>query len=128
MSSELKKTILDTHNELRNSIALGQIPGYAQASKMAFTVGPNRPRPISVINSPHSFQQWSDELAFHAESHARLCDFKHDLCRKTKEFPYSGQNLAYDAISNRYPDPPSTLKKQITRWFQEFKDADMSYI
>lgn len=73
-------------------------------------------------------QQWNDELASIAEAHARRCEFKHDDCRKTRQFPLSGQNLAYDAQSDGYPDASIAVERQINRWFAENKDADMSYI
>lgn len=34
MNNELKERLLDVHNELRNKVALGELEGYAPASKM----------------------------------------------------------------------------------------------
>ncbi|KAG5683148.1 hypothetical protein PVAND_012446 [Polypedilum vanderplanki] len=69
-----KQLVLDTHNALRNKIALGKEPGFKSASKMMAL-------------------QWNDELAFIASLNVRQCQMLHDKCRNTFQFQIVGQNL-----------------------------------
>lgn len=64
MNDDMKKTILDAHNKLRNDIALGQVEHYDQAANMATL-------------------EWDDGLAAQAALNVHQCEMKHDDCKNT---------------------------------------------
>lgn len=85
MTSYQQKYILMLHNQWRNKIALGNIPGYKSAERMpvmvCFHFDPVniQIKSISLIFS----QEWSKELSYLAELNARSCEYGHDDCRAT---------------------------------------------
>lgn len=71
-------------------------------------------------------QTWNDELAYLATLNVMKCQFGHDSCFSTTEYPYAGQNI-YSASS--WPNPPDTDKTITTavdKWWSEYKDAKAS--
>ena len=64
MTKEIKDLILEFHHQKRNEIALGNVPPYEAAKRMATMV-------------------WDDDLAKNAEFHARRCIYGNDECRTT---------------------------------------------
>lgn len=108
LSKELIKVILSVHNEKRNKIAGGNLSPYKPACRMATMT-------------------WGEELARVAAFNVKQCKMKHDLCRSTTDYKYSGQNLAmYQTTGN------VNLTKQIIHgiesWFDEYKNANMEQI
>jgi predicted aminopeptidase len=65
LSVAQKQQILNTHNALRNLIALGRLPNFSPARRMAQL-------------------QWDDQLAAIAELNTRQCKMAHDTCRNTR--------------------------------------------
>nr|ACH56844.1 salivary secreted antigen-5 related protein [Simulium vittatum] len=109
MSTKRKNLLLMLHNRMRNKVALGKLEGYQQAKRM----------PIL---------QWDDELAYLAELNVKTCKFAHDSCRNTKKYRTAGQNLAYGARSDKYKPLAQALKDMMRAFFNEYKDANMTYI
>ncbi|KAG5683171.1 hypothetical protein PVAND_012468 [Polypedilum vanderplanki] len=101
--------ILDTHNTLRNRIAIGGEPGFKSASRMLIML-------------------WHDELAYLASLNVRQCKMEHDQCRNTFQFQYSGQNLGYRANSLNFEGLSTFLPNVIYAWYNEIKDAQPSNI
>ncbi|XP_063705347.1 antigen 5 like allergen Cul n 1-like [Culicoides brevitarsis] len=106
MSTKRKNLILRLHNRLRNKVALGQLSGYPKAVRMPML-------------------RWDDELAFLAELNVKQCEMKHDECRNTDKFHYAGQNLAYIGGGNSNAE---RIKALVRKWFEEYKDANSSFI
>lgn len=105
-----RQLILDEHNKRRNFIALGLLPGYYPAERMATL-------------------QWDDELQFLADLNARTCIVDHDDCRNTYRFRNAGQNLV--GIARHKGDVQNIteiLLEDIWLWYTEFKVIDSSYI
>ncbi|XP_005188844.3 antigen 5 like allergen Cul n 1-like [Musca domestica] len=105
-----RQLILDEHNKRRNFIALGLLPGYYPAERMATL-------------------QWDDELQFVADLNARTCIVDHDDCRNTYRFRNAGQNLV--GIARHKGDVQNIteiLLEDIWLWYTEFKVIDSSYI
>lgn len=101
-----KQIILDTHNALRQSVALGQIPGQPQASNL-------------------QEMKWDDELAYRAQQWSSSCySEQHDEERHISRFPV-GQNIATIWTTKK---PTSTeevsadFRDAIKRWFDEFRN------
>lgn len=88
-------------------MALGKLPGYPKAVR------------IPIL-------RWDDELAYLAELNVRQCQMNHDQCRDTDKFRYAGQNLAY--MGGGTETNAERIKHRIRAWFDEYKDADASYI
>lgn len=107
MSTKRKNLILRLHNRLRNKVALGKLPGYPKAVRM----------PIL---------RWDNELAYLAELNVKQCEMKHDECRNTDKFKYAGQNLAY--IGGGTQPNAERIKTLVKAWFDEYKDANSSFI
>lgn len=101
--------ILTYHNEKRNLIAGGQIPGFLPAVRMA-TMG------------------WDDELAEMAALNVETCVYAHDECRNTYTFKYSGQNIGQPAWIGPEPTINSVISEQIDAWFDEYTETDMDNI
>ncbi|XP_055371242.1 antigen 5 like allergen Cul n 1-like [Condylostylus longicornis] len=105
-----KDYFLHEHNRLRNKIAMGYVPGYKSAARMAT-------------------MSWDDELAYLASLNAKTCTFDHDKCYNTYRFRNTGQSLA--GLWNA-KDRPLNMTKLISEaaaaWFEEHELIDMSYI
>lgn len=64
MTDDVIDVIVGYHNEKRNDIALGNVPPYEPAKRMAAMV-------------------WDPELAKNAQFNVQTCIFAHDPCRTT---------------------------------------------
>ncbi|CAD7083421.1 unnamed protein product [Hermetia illucens] len=106
--SSYKSAIVAKHNGYRNTVAAGNLPGFLSAVRMGT-------------------MQWDDELASLAALNVKQCAMKHDACRNTDRFKWSGQNLAW-----YWSIPAATVDKAINNgiesWFNEYKDATMAQI
>lgn len=101
---QIRAFIIHLHNEARNRLANGSLPGFESASRMP-----------SVV--------WNEELAQLAELNTKSCKFEHDECRNTELYRQAGQNLAF----GYYPlgeDIFDILEKLTALWFNEYVDAD----
>ncbi|XP_072388000.1 venom allergen 5 2-like [Diabrotica undecimpunctata] len=100
-----KQLILDLHNAMRQSIALGQIGGQPPAANMME-------------------MKWDDELASRAQKWAESCYSEdHDRNRDVSRFPV-GQNIATTWTTkppSNYYDTDPDFADAITKWFNEFK-------
>lgn len=109
MSTQRKNLILRIHNRLRNKVASGQLYGYPRAVRM----------PVL---------RWDDELAYLAELNVKQCEMNHDRCRNTDKFKAAGQNLAIQTTTGKPEENGKIIKKLINKWFEEYKDANRTYI
>ncbi|CAG4914802.1 unnamed protein product [Colias eurytheme] len=106
LTSYEKQAIVDAHNRLRQSVALGQVSSQPPAANMMEMV-------------------WDDELAATAQRWADQCTPAHDRAaqRDVGRFPV-GQNLAA-TWTTRPPSGPSDSQpdfmKQINAWFDEVR-------
>lgn len=66
--------------------------------------------------------QWDDELAKLAVLNVKQCVMKHDACRNTDRFKWSGQNLAW-RWGRPAPSAEASIVGGIDSWFNEYKDA-----
>jgi len=107
--ASLQKIILDKHNDRRNQVANGSLPGFKSAQRMAYS-------------------QWDPELATLAQYNANKCQFAHDACHNTDNFTWSGQNIGNSWYSNGYQDVTTTFLSIIDQWFVEYKYASMDEI
>lgn len=79
---------------------------------------------------------WDEELATMVSQNMNRCKYGRDECRNTKNYPSSGQNLAYvkgfmDGINFGTFNRANAIKEtsfMINDWFSEYKDADMNVI
>ncbi|TMW44096.1 hypothetical protein DOY81_010824, partial [Sarcophaga bullata] len=108
ITDDLKKILVDTHNEKRNFIAGGGDAKLSPACRMAT-------------------MEWDDELANLAALNVMQCQMAHDRCRNTDAFKYSGQNLAWFGFTGPV-DHAAKLKQSVENWFSEVKDTKQSYI
>lgn len=102
---DLKIVMTERHNEYRSKIALGEVPRFPKASKMQEMV-------------------WDNNLAYLALKHVKHCKFKHDECRATEDFPYSGQNIALRSTLEKNNSYPGVLEAMMDRWFREHASSD----
>lgn len=102
----LKSQILNTHNQLRNKVALGQQSDFSTARKMAQIV-------------------WNDDLAYLAELNTKQCKIQLDACHNTAQFKYSGQNLgSLGTLSSvGHSDPSAVINSVINNWYSENSNA-----
>uniref|UniRef100_A0A023ELJ5 Venom allergen-1 n=1 Tax=Aedes albopictus TaxID=7160 RepID=A0A023ELJ5_AEDAL len=108
MDGKMKEIILNKHNTLRAKMAQG-FSGFPPAQRMPTLV-------------------WDDELATVASFNARRCKFQHDNCRNTKEFKYSGQNLAMARFSGKTVKPDERAAFFLQKWFDEHRHCPKSII
>ncbi|CAH0725316.1 unnamed protein product, partial [Brenthis ino] len=99
-----KQAIVDAHNRLRQSVALGQVSSQPPAANMMEMV-------------------WDDELAVTAQRWADQCTTAHDRAaqRDVGRFPV-GQNLAATWTTrppSEQADSEPDFMKQINAWFDE---------
>lgn len=109
MTDRRKNLILDLHNTVRNRVAKGSLKGYKQAESM-------------------NMLKWDSELEYLAGLNVATCRFAHDSCRNTPRFPFSGQNIGTIWQSNNFQSYTKRIKYVVGDWFQEYKDADQSFI
>lgn len=101
--------ILAYHNEKRNLIAGGQLPGFLPAVRMAT-------------------MEWDDELAEMAALNAVTCVYEHDQCRNTNTYIYSGQNIGQPSWIGPQPTIRTLVSEQINAWFDEYTETSMANI
>jgi hypothetical protein len=107
-----KKLFVDTHNSLRNEIALGVSKVFKSAAKM-----------LSM--------SWDDELANLALLNVMQCKAEHESCNSTPEFHHVGQNIAIRVNQFPWDDFNSinrAIVKAINNWFNEIKMANQNDI
>ncbi|XP_073811672.1 venom allergen-1-like [Musca autumnalis] len=105
-----RNLILHEHNNRRNFIANGLLPGYYPAARMAT-------------------MQWDDELEFLADLNVRTCVVDHDDCRNSYRFRNAGQNLVGIAqFKNDEQNITAIILKDIWLWYTEHKLIDSSYL
>ncbi|XP_034946938.1 venom allergen 5-like [Chelonus insularis] len=110
MSSNQKKEVIDTHNNLRHFVACGNEKR-----------GDPGPQPPATNMGPVT---WDDELATIAQRWANQCVFGHDDCRDTERFEV-GQNVAFASSSKKYPNNMTSL---IMQWYEEVNDLDKKHV
>lgn len=105
-----KDLILNMHNQYRQQLANGTHAGikFPSAQKMGE-------------------MKWDNTLEHVAKVHAAYGEFKHDECRATPDFRYSGQNLAM-SMSTGTVDVTGAIKTGITNWYNEINIADPALI
>ncbi|KAM7350295.1 venom allergen-1-like [Cochliomyia hominivorax] len=108
ITDDLKKVVVDAHNEKRNYLAGGGDTRFKPACRMPT-------------------MEWDDELAYLASLNVRQCKMAHDKCHNTDAFKYSGQNLAYVSFYNT-ADNVEKLKQMVDIWFSEINNAKQSYM
>ncbi|XP_073811673.1 antigen 5 like allergen Cul n 1-like [Musca autumnalis] len=102
--------ILHGHNSRRNFVALGLLPGYYPASRMATL-------------------QWDEELQYLADLNVRTCIVEHDDCRNTYRFRYSGQNLVgISEFKHQQENITEVILKDLWLWFREHKLTDSNIL
>lgn len=102
MTAGFKRLILDLHNQHRNRVSAGKLPGYAPAARM----------PV---------MRWNDDLAHFAGLHARTCSSDNDRCRNTRVFRNVGQNIGYDMLGERVKNVTAVIKRIVEAWNNEYK-------
>ncbi|KAG5683516.1 hypothetical protein PVAND_012790 [Polypedilum vanderplanki] len=112
INQALQTIIVDRHNFHRNAVAGGTVTG-------SDGLLPRAARMASI--------QWSPELARVAQLNALRCAFGHDTCRRTPDFPYSGQNLAGLWTSFNETSPSFVIQEylieMINLWFSEHRNT-----
>uniref|UniRef100_A0A2M3YWX0 Venom allergen-1 n=1 Tax=Anopheles braziliensis TaxID=58242 RepID=A0A2M3YWX0_9DIPT len=109
ISPELQQFILDEHNKNRSRLALGQVAPYRKAQKMPTLV-------------------WDPELASLADANARSCNYGHDRCRATQQFPYAGQNIAITKFYGYKFTDKELVTRFVSGWWSEYLDARPQHI
>lgn len=107
LSAVQKKSLVVAHNKYRNQVAAGAYANisFPSASKM-------------------SEMHWDNSLQYLAEIHASYGLMKHDSCRATPDYPYSGQNLYQWMSSANNVNVDSVLTGATSAWFNEIKEAN----
>ncbi|XP_073831640.1 uncharacterized protein [Musca autumnalis] len=108
IGANLKKIIVNVHNNKRNYIAGGNVAKFKPACRMAT-------------------MKWDAELAKIASYNVRQCKMSHDKCRNTPTYKYSGQNLAWRSYTGT-PNKAKLIKAAINAWYSEFKDTKWEHI
>lgn len=102
---DLQDIILGIHNDKRNKIASGKIMNFPSASKLGEVM-------------------WDYDLQELAEMHVKNCEYVHDECRSTPDFPNAGQNIGW--ISENNPNLIDNLTASVTdiinSWWEERHD------
>lgn len=109
MDHILRETILHRHNLYRNDVASGLVGRYPKAAKM-------------------QEMEWDEELAYLATEHVKHCNFEHDKCRATAEFPYAGQNLGFHGTTGHLEPLTNITKFIIDEWASEHALVDESVV
>ncbi|XP_055606866.1 antigen 5 like allergen Cul n 1-like [Uranotaenia lowii] len=106
--------ILSEHNKLRNKIALGLEKNSAGVAYL----------PAARMTT----MQWDAELATLASINAKQCVMKHDSCRNTVVYKYSGQNLASYGTTASTVNATAQLISMIGNWYKESANANPQFI
>lgn len=104
--------VLDLHNKLRSKVAMGQ----QNYSSNAFY--PSAARMATL--------HWDPELAAIAAANVRRCQYGHDKCRNTPQYPSAGQNIANLAFQDTDYADEDVIRSFIDDWFSEYADANPS--
>lgn len=56
------------------------------------------------------------------------CEMQHDHCRKTRHYPYAGQNLAMRCRSPTYEPVDTAVEKSMKAWFDEYTILPQQYL
>ncbi|XP_055376519.1 cysteine-rich venom protein kaouthin-2 [Condylostylus longicornis] len=99
-----KSIILQEHNKLRASVAMGRVPGQPGAENMREMV-------------------WDEELAARAQKWADNCQFKHDPRRTIDRFTM-GQNVAILWSTAPLGEGEGDFPSRIQSWFNEVQKYD----
>ncbi|XP_063227592.1 venom allergen 5-like [Bacillus rossius redtenbacheri] len=97
-----RQVILDSHNKMRQSVALGRVSGQPAATDMQEMV-------------------WDDELAAVAQNWADQCTLAHDGSRNVARFKV-GQNIASTWTTRTNLEPAADFPRQVLAWFDEVRD------
>ncbi|KAM7349965.1 venom allergen-1-like [Cochliomyia hominivorax] len=108
ITDDLKQVLVNAHNAKRNFIAGGSDSKHNAACRMAT-------------------MEWDDELAQVATFNVKQCEMKHDKCRNTDAFKYSGQNLAWMGFFGLL-NVAERLNEVVEMWYSEVKDSKQAYI
>ncbi|XP_062141056.1 antigen 5 like allergen Cul n 1-like [Drosophila sulfurigaster albostrigata] len=111
MNLTMRQHLVKLHNVRRNNIALGNLPRYDTAKRMAT-------------------MRWSPQLATLAALNVKQCQMKHDACHNTPKYKMSGQNLAFISYSGASSSQTNAalLTSSVTMWWNERLDANKSVI
>lgn len=105
LDGQLKALVIREHNVRRDMLACGSVKPHPPAARMTEVT-------------------WDDELEFLAECNTNRCDYGHDECRSTKEFPFAGQNIASKRICGRtILKPEEMIVLSVDIWFQEHRNT-----
>ncbi|GAB0091046.1 cysteine-rich secretory protein LCCL domain-containing 2 isoform X1 [Sergentomyia squamirostris] len=102
VSEQDKYEILESHNRLRQSVAMGQVRGQPGAENMME-------------------MKWDNELAAKAQQWANQCTFEHDPSRYLNRFTM-GQNLAIMWSTEPLGENEGDFPSRIQNWFNEVND------
>lgn len=125
LTSYERGVILDTHNDLRNNIANGSVPGFPGAVSMQklvrhyFKIGF-----WQIKFSKIRLQIWDSELASLAALNVKQCTMAHDPCRNTPGYKYVGQNLVYRSKtggSGNFEELSKYITAGINMWYKELQ-------
>lgn len=112
MNLSLRNFVVAAHNARRNRLALGELPGYGPARRMAF-------------------MRWDADLASRAELNVKQCQRLRDNCHNTARFRNSGQNIAYFAYNEAQTGVRTDqylLRQAVSNWWIEYENANMAVI
>lgn len=105
MSLDERKIILETHNALRNQIALG-----------TNSVGPKLPYAQNMIQ-----MYYNDAIGYKAQKHANKCTLIHSNKEERRQPQFkTGENIYTTTFYNGKPE--KNWQKAIEMWFAEIKD------
>lgn len=107
LTQKNKDFIVKEHNTKRDTVAVGK----------------TKLKPACRMGT----MQWDDELAELAALNVKQCEMKHDACRNTEVFKYSGQNLAWSSYYGT-PNVPKMLQFLIDMWYNEIKYTTIAHI
>lgn len=102
LTQTMKDNILNAHNMYRNDVAGGEW------SNMSFTAA-----------AKMGEMKWDTTLEYVANAHAAYGEFKHDSCRATPSYPYSGQNLYLYMSSAANFNYETAVSQASKSWFKE---------
>lgn len=114
LDEPMKQLILDSHNELRNTIACGE-------PKMVNLAGHIFPKAASLPKL-----MWDEELEWGAEQNAKTCAYGHD-CMFTITYPMAGQNLGAKMTSASF-EIKEIITEVVKHWWAEYINCPIEMI